>query len=1577
MRRWDLNFGIAAKAKIFGLAVLTIIFGSSELRAQTTYYNYRSTTDGNWEDASIWTSNFGNTGTPTETGHSVGIYNSVTLNEGTTVSVKRMDISDDGALTIDGTLTIASGAFGLLKDVVINGSGSLFINNVVNGNNHTLTTNVNVTANGGSNYSDLRLVVNNGTFTNNRNDKTINYITINPNGTFIANQNTKATHCYMNGGTLTIADGKTFTVYDGNGNLHVYDDATIDGNGTLSLNKIQVDEGKTLTIGGNITINHNVTIDGNVVISDGKTLTISGDNRNVTFTGNTNFAGNVSITGNTTIKSMTNCTGGTFTFASGKTITYEASCTRILPGTYQNLTLNTDNVTLCGETQVNGTLAINKASTTIDFNGNNLTQNGTFTLNNKELTIGNGTLTINSGKTFSSNQNLIINENMTFAGSGTINISNNKYLQVNDGKTLTIDGNLTLNNTTILKGHIVVAADKTLTISTNNINFEGNPNFEGSAGDIYISNTDAKIKNLTNCTGGYFTFNESGSVTYENTSSYMLPGNYHNMVLNTSAGNNITLCGNVQVDNTINWTKASRIVLDGHIFAICNLPTGNTTYSSNHMFVLGGDGTLKFFNPTAATITTSVILNTGTYSESTGYEYTPVTIASGVSAPQNSYLTLQIMDTALSGKSTDLARYYTIGTNGITASDATINLSYVDADDEMDWVDNWDVYQDTEVKARAATTIAGYVITVTGLSSIDGVWTAKEPEVNTLYSHSSGNWNEASTWTTDPTGKTQVNQAVPEESDDVVILNGHYITANGDAMNARAVKISSGATLDMENIAESHNFKSVYGQGLLRIEGDFPTKGSYKQFVSADGGTTEFYGTHADNAIPFQYVYNNLVLNYETNVTRTITENLKINGSLTLTKGSLTYTKTNQSIYVGGNLYISADSRIRAYYDGSSWANTNNADTLIVGGNLTNYGHLRMTYRTISSYTGSSEPGSDEGSKGRGVIRMIGAHNSNFYCYNETNLSQLIIDKGTDQTYKVTLYSSAEANFGLLGRADVSGPGGTETPDNPIVIYKPLWLRNGTLELTGNLHILSLSEGGADNFCIPLNGCLHLNGNNVVVDASQRTNGTGNTCFMPAGKLIIDAGTFDCKRSAGAVFRNTSEIIVNGGTLRGSQLRPSQYVDGGKTTFIQTGGEVIFDGQGEMRSGYATFHMPFDSYTFKMTGGTLTIKSAQNNSGGAMVVNCNPENSKITGGEIIIINKAAENNNDKTYGITCSIPLYNLTLENPDNLTSNLNNYHYKFTNYSGIVNTTSVSVEMSKIQILNNLTIGDNVTFNANARDIEIGGNLTIASTAKVYLNSNEVKMNGNGSSMQQLTADGSIYQGGAGSTVGFYKFTIDENAYVQINNNILVNNLFALGNGAIMRDGGVNTYTLKGNATINGTHYKPVSGAGKVLISGTNPTITGNGNGSLNNVDVQLASGELDKAYTARVSMEGAWFRSKDSVRLTDHLYKDQNGRTVVVKDGDKRGKRAELEYTVLSVSEDMGTAVLDVKLYTGRFHQIRAQLSHAGLPILGDMKYGTDISKKKSEALGIKYVSLCADRLSFIHPETGERMEYGYNG
>ena len=97
------------------------------------------------------------------------------------------------------------------------------------------------------------------------------------------------------------------------------------------------------------------------------------------------------------------------------------------------------------------------------------------------------------------------------------------------------------------------------------------------------------------------------------------------------------------------------------------------------------------------------------------------------------------------------------------------------------------------------------------------------------------------------------------------------------------------------------------------------------------------------------------------------------------------------------------------------------------------------------------------------------------------------------------------------------------------------------------------------------------------------------------------------------------------------------------------------------------------------------------------------------------------------------------------------------------------------------------------------------------------------------------------------------------------------------------------------------------------------------------QIQSGSFVKEYVAMVhgtpEPEGDW---------TDLLFKDSRKNKVFVVDRQRAGvKKARLTFQRLIAAE---RSVVRIRLYTGRSHQIRAQFSAKGFPLVGDHKYGS---------------------------------------
>lgn len=157
-----------------------------------------------------------------------------------------------------------------------------------------------------------------------------------------------------------------------------------------------------------------------------------------------------------------------------------------------------------------------------------------------------------------------------------------------------------------------------------------------------------------------------------------------------------------------------------------------------------------------------------------------------------------------------------------------------------------------------------------------------------------------------------------------------------------------------------------------------------------------------------------------------------------------------------------------------------------------------------------------------------------------------------------------------------------------------------------------------------------------------------------------------------------------------------------------------------------------------------------------------------------------------------------------------------------------------------------------------------------------------------------------------------------------------------------------------------QPVQG---VLVFGKTP-------GAAAKLNRQMQENRMGKEYLAVVRGK---LNPPEGV-LIDYLVKDgKNNRSEVVTEGSAGARRAELSYQIVETIQDQETemecSLVRIKLKTGRHHQIRVQMAHAGAPLWGDSKYAPNRrDEKRAEGIG-----LCAFRLTFAHPRTGKRLEF----
>ena len=131
--------------------------------------------------------------------------------------------------------------------------------------------------------------------------------------------------------------------------------------------------------------------------------------------------------------------------------------------------------------------------------------------------------------------------------------------------------------------------------------------------------------------------------------------------------------------------------------------------------------------------------------------------------------------------------------------------------------------------------------------------------------------------------------------------------------------------------------------------------------------------------------------------------------------------------------------------------------------------------------------------------------------------------------------------------------------------------------------------------------------------------------------------------------------------------------------------------------------------------------------------------------------------------------------------------------------------------------------------------------------------------------------------------------------------------------------------------------------------------------------AASRLTKQWRAREVRKTYWAVVEGTIkpeqgRIEGHLRKSGK-RVRIAREGDPGAKGAVLEYRTLAHGK--GGSLLEIALITGRKHQIRIQLSQAGCPVVGDVKYGAQ------EFLEDKTIRLVARSLNFRHPVAGGEM------
>ncbi len=130
-------------------------------------------------------------------------------------------------------------------------------------------------------------------------------------------------------------------------------------------------------------------------------------------------------------------------------------------------------------------------------------------------------------------------------------------------------------------------------------------------------------------------------------------------------------------------------------------------------------------------------------------------------------------------------------------------------------------------------------------------------------------------------------------------------------------------------------------------------------------------------------------------------------------------------------------------------------------------------------------------------------------------------------------------------------------------------------------------------------------------------------------------------------------------------------------------------------------------------------------------------------------------------------------------------------------------------------------------------------------------------------------------------------------------------------------------------------------------------------------LRNRKTDKRYLALLCGQPSFKKEKVTAPLLREELKSGE-RFVRV---DKKGKESTSFFTVVELFDD--TALAEVKIVTGRTHQIRVHSKFLGHNVAADAKYGNYACNKRLKDRGLKRLFLHSAQMTFVHPNSGEKM------
>ncbi|MBN1252892.1 MAG: T9SS type A sorting domain-containing protein [Bacteroidales bacterium] len=632
----------------------------------------------------------------------------------------------------------------------------------------------------------------------------------------------------------------------------------------------------------------------------------------------------------------------------------------------------------------------------------------------------------------------------------------------------------------------------------------------------------------------------------------------------------------------------------------------------------------------------------------------------------------------------------------------------------------------------------------------------------TWFAYKSGDWDDPTSWTLDPSGNQFVNPSnqTPSSSgnnaDYVVIHSGKTITVHAGNNNKINAILTVDGRLDLTTTS-GHLFTAIKGSGRILMAADNFPVGDASNFVTAGQGegSVEFYGGNYSLTVPREF-YNVIVNLDDISNTVALVADYQINRDLTITKGKFQINDNSATdilnlnvdndvlVETNGQITVGTGNTIGSYLIPTIMPASGNYHSIFhqftISGNLTNNGIIKLTNQSYPVYNQFTTTGA-------ATLIFNNPLNKTASLNGITYLYNLIIDKGIDKTYILTINSTNTNNLKLFGPNNVGRNENLPfTSANPEV-RKAIWIHHGTLKLMGSILIPTLSEGsvygGNGDYSIGASACLWIAGSDVYVYSTATDNSTsGNTqvddgsgssvntntssqALSVYGKYKITAGNFETRNTAGIIFWDDAngQVYIEGGTTNVAQMRSANSgYSAGIASYIQTDGILIARGNetesGEYNGSFPLFGLETSESVFKMSGGEIILRDEDGDSDPEFYIPSAEGNYLVTGGTITV-----DIANTKYLQIYSTANLWNLVITN-HNVTG-------------------QIYVQLDEdLVISNNLTINqyatldvEDPTVGALYHNISIGKNFNINYNAIYDYGQNTTTFNG--------TSDGILYIG------------------------------------------------------------------------------------------------------------------------------------------------------------------------------------------------------------------------------------------